>query len=134
MDMSKLTKWLKNRFVLLALILVGLFLVYTFVFGGGNSASNTPTVAISQVLREAVANPSPIKEIQIDNATETIRLKYKDGTEKVSRREVSPTGFTRQLTNAGYDFATGPLVTVNESSGAGGILSFLTFLLPTALQ
>jgi len=133
MDMSKLTKWLKNRFVLLALILVGLFLVYTFVFGGGNSASNTPTVAISQVLREAVANPSPIKEIQIDNATETIRLKYKDGTEKVSRREVSPTGFTRQLTNAGYDFATGPLVTVNESSGAGGILSFLTFLLPTAL-
>ncbi len=127
-------KWLKNRFVILALILATVVLLFTFVLGdGANSPNNNNSVAISQVLREAAAKPSPLKEILISNTNDTVKLKYADGSEKFSRREATTTDFTSQLINGGYNFATGPAVTVTEASGFGGIASLVTFLLPTVL-
>jgi cell division protease FtsH len=126
-------KWLKNRFVQLALIIAGLLLFYSLLLEGGSNQSNTHNVPISQVLREAAAKPSPLKEIQLSNVTDTIRLKYKDGSEKISRRELLTTGFTRQLVNAGYDVTTGPEVTISEASAWTGVLGLLTFLLPTVV-
>ncbi len=126
------TKWYKNRFVVLGLLaVVGGVLFFTFIGGDRTDAANT--IPISQVLKEAAARPSPIKEIQLTNSAETVRIKYVNGTEKLSRRETATTDFTTQLTNAGYNFANGPDIKVNEPSGAGGILSLLTFLLPTLL-
>lgn len=131
--------WLRNRLVLLAFFLLALILSFTFLFGDNqNSITNNNTLPISQVLREAAARPSPLQEVQLDNASATVRLKYKDGTTKFSRRELTTsttnrTDFTRQLLNAGYDFASGPAIVVSPVSGLGGILSFLTFLLPTLL-
>src|SRR5689334_12577900 len=103
-------KWLRNRFVVVALILAALIFVFTFFFrDSSNSANNNNTIPISQLFREAAAKPSPIQELQIDSATPTIRIKYKDGTEKFSRREVDSTvDFTRQLVIGGYDFNNGP--------------------------
>jgi cell division protease FtsH len=126
-------KWLKQRYILLALVIgIGVVIMFLF-FGTGDRSSGNNTVPISQVLKEAAATPSPIKEIQLGNATDVIQITYINGTQKFSRRETSTTDFTSQLKNAGYDFATGPDVTVKEASGAGGLLNILTFLLPTVL-
>src|SRR6185369_15121985 len=124
---------LKNRFVILAIVVIVIIAGF-FIFGFGDrigGANNS--VPISQVLKEAAMKPSPIREIQIGNNTDTVRVRYNDGTEKLSRRETATTDFTTQLANVGYDFANGPDVKVNEASGASGILSLLTFLLPTLL-
>lgn len=128
-------RWLRNRFVVVALILAALVFFFTFFFrDSSNSANNNNTISISQLFREAAAKPSPIQELQIDSSTPTIRIKYKDGTEKFSRREIDSTvDFTRQLVIGGYDFNTGPAIVVNPVSSVGGVLSFLTFLLPTLL-
>ena len=126
--------WLKQRNVILALMVVAGAIVMFLIFGMGDrggSAGNT--IPISQVLKEAATKPSPIKEIQLGNATDVVQIVYNDGGQKFSRRETSTTDFTSQLANAGYDFATGPAISVKEASGAGGLLSLLTFLLPTFL-
>ncbi|HEX2913403.1 MAG TPA: ATP-dependent zinc metalloprotease FtsH [Chloroflexia bacterium] len=124
--------WLKRPFVLVIVILVAIFLLYTFVIGDRNSSSGN-VVPISQVFKDAAAKPSPIKEIQIDNNSDTVHVIYNDGSEKLSRRESATTDFTSQLAATGYDFASGPPVTVTPASSFSGILNFLTFLLPTLL-
>ncbi len=132
--MANNTKWPKNRLFLVVSVIVALFLVGSFFFGNNSNSSNTSFVGISQVWRDVLAKPSPLKEIQIDNASATLHLKYNDGSEKSSRRELAPTGFMEQLNSAGYNnFSSGPLITFNETSGLGGILSFLFLLLPTAI-
>src|SRR5438067_2399962 len=126
------SKWLKNSFVYLIVIIAVLLLFFT-VFGGSRSDS-AKTVPISTVLKDASAVPSPIKEIVIANDSYVVQVFYKDGTEKVSRRETSTTDFTTQLKNAGYDFTRNDVeVRVSEPSSFGGLLNILTLLLPALL-
>ncbi len=126
-------KWLKNRFVQVALILAALLLFYSLLLGNGSKQASTANVPISQVLREAATKPSPLKEIQLNNGADIILLKYKDGSEKISRRELTTSSFTSQLNNAGYDFATGPELLINQTSAWEGVFGLLTFLLPTMI-
>ena len=124
------SKWLRNSFVYLIVIIAVLLLFYT-IFGGGTSNS-ARTIPISQVFRDAVAGQ--VKEIDIANDTNVVQVTYTDGTERVSRRETSTTDFTSQLINAGYNFNTGNVaIKVNEPSPFGGILNILTLLLPTLI-
>jgi cell division protease FtsH len=126
-------KWLKNSFVWLIVMIAVLLLFFAILGGDRNNASNT--IPISQVLREASADTSPIREIVIKNDSDVVVVKYKSGPDKISRRESATTDFTSQLRNAGYEFnrAGAPEVKVEEASQFGGFLNILTFLLPTLL-
>ncbi len=126
------SKWLKNSFVYLIVIIAVLLLFFTIF--GGNRNDTAKTVSISTVLKDAATVPSPIKEIVIANDSNVVQVFYKDQTEKVSRRETSTTDFTSQLKNAGYDFTKNDVeVRVSEPSSFGGILNILTLLLPALL-
>ena len=126
-------KWLRNSFVYLIIMIAVLLLFFT-ILGGGRGDSNN-TVPISTVLKQAAQKPSPIAEIDLTNDSDVVHVKYRDNTEKLSRRESATTDFTTQLKNAGYDFSSdgAPAVKVGESSQFGGILNILSFLLPTLL-
>ncbi len=126
-------KWLRNSFVYLIIMIAVLLLFFTIL--GGNRGSDSNTIPISKVLRDAAAKPSLIRSIELTNDSDVVKVKYRDNTDKVSRRESATTDFTTQLKNAGFDFAAAdaPEVKVNESSQFGGILNILTFLLPTLL-
>ena len=126
------SKWLRNSFVYLIVIIAVLLLFFT-IFGGGTS-NNARTIPISQVLRDAAAVPSTVKEIDIANDSNVVQVLYTDGTERVSRRETATTDFTTQLTNAGYNFTTGNVaIKVADPSPFGGVMNILTLLLPTLI-
>ena len=122
----------KKRYLYIALLVVGILLL-GYLFLGGSDPNAKSTIPISQVLKQVAANPSPIQEIQLANNDESVLVKYKDGTQKFSRRELGASAFTVQLSNAGYDFSTGPTVRVSEGSGSGGILSLISLFLPFLL-
>src|SRR4051812_43047762 len=126
------SKWLRNSFVYLIVIIAVLLLFFTLFSGGRNDS--TRTIPISKVLQDAATVPSPIKEIVIANDSNVVQVIYKDNTERVSRRETATTDFTTQLKNAGYDFSRTDLeLRVTEPSSFGGILNILTLLLPALL-
>jgi cell division protease FtsH len=126
------SKWLKNSFVYLIVIIAVLLLFFTLF--GGNRNDPAKNIPISRVLHEAAAVPSHIKEIVLTNDSNVVQVIYKDQPDKISRRETATTDFTTQLRNAGYDFSKSDVeIRINEPSSFGGLLNIFTLLLPALL-
>ncbi len=124
-------KSVKKRYLYVGLVLVVLLIGFNFWTGG--SRDSKAIIPISQVLQDLASPNSTVQEVQLTNSDDTLVIKYKDGSEKLSRREIGASDFTTLLKNSGYNFSTGPDVRIKDAPASRGIVSIITFLLPILL-
>jgi len=120
------TKWLRNGFVWVILIIAVIALWFTFV----NNSGSTPTIGVSTLAADIKADKVDYLQQSADN-TSSVDIYYKDGEHK---KTMLPPG-TNVLDNlkaygvdpTKYDFD----IKTKAASRWGSWLSALTFILPT---